>query len=108
MAANYEKRANGGRGYLLKAGVAYVGSAADGNRVMNIDLLNVLDELDVTTGTTFSVLKADIGGTSTDVLALMNIAGEALPNVITNFTYGDGFTEITADKDVWLNIEING
>jgi hypothetical protein len=106
--ANYEKRANGGRGYLLKAGVAYVGSAADGNRVMNIDLLDVLDADDENSGTTFSVLEADIDGASTSVLTLMNITGEALPHTITNFTFGNGFTEITANKDIWLNIEING
>jgi len=103
-------RQTGGNGYYLGAAEVYDASLNGDVLVMNIDLL---DE----DGTTFSALEAIeesedradyasatvlVGAGETDD---MNISGIALPNTIRNFTYGVGFSKVTADKAVWLNLE---
>lgn len=103
-------RSTGGNGFYLPASVAF-DSDAYGERAMNIDLL------DDTDGTTFSVLKGmDKDGEEIDLLevfeapfdkGLMGVFETPQPAGIRNFTWGLGFTKITADKDVFINIVNN-
>ena len=93
-------RQTGGDGYRLPANTAFV--AEQGQRAMNIDWLGV-DPV------TFSVLEAlDADGNSVSVLGDtpgMNIDGYAVPTMVRNFTKWGGFTKITTDQDIWLNLE---
>lgn len=95
-------KANGGNGYYLKAGEVW-DTIVDPTKalVMNIDL--------IVDGTTFSLLKGkDDSDTEVDLLAAhpigMNLAGVAAPSIITNFTWFAGITRITADQDIWINL----
>ena len=91
------RRQTGGDGYYLPAATPFV--AEKGERAMNIDWLSA-DPV------TFSVLEAiDKDGNSVDVLALMNISGIAVSTYVRNFTKWGGFTKVTANLPVWLNLE---
>ena len=103
-------RQTGGNGYYLVAGETYDASSNDNILAMNIDILSE-------DGTTFSELEAvGYDDDRSDLSAVtvicgvgetndMNISGVAVPNTVRNFTYGVGFSKVTADKDVWLNLE---
>lgn len=104
-----ELRQTGGNGYYLNASEAF-NYATHGQLAMNIDLL------DDTDGTTFSVLEAmQEDGTTVDVLSaitgytrgLMGLNGIAVLKGVRNFTYGVGFTKITANKAIWINLNNN-
>ena len=91
------RRQSGGDGYYLAANEPF--TAEKGERAMNIDWLSE-DPV------TFSVLEAlDKDGNSVDVLTLMNIDGIAVSTYVRNFTKWGGFTKVTANLPVWLNLE---
>lgn len=93
-----QTRQAGGDGYFLPANTAF--TAEMGGRAMNIDWTS-------TDAVIFSVLEAidPNTGQSVNVLSEMNIDGVEVSTMIRNFTKWGGFTKVTANKDLWLNLE---